>query len=76
MTHFSARYQSYDKPASDKDNMGHIRLDAQSSYHGNLWLAADFAQYRVSGKSLELASQSDSRVEYIGSALASEGRKY
>lgn len=76
LTHFSARYQSYDKPASDKDNMGHIRLDAQSSYHGNLWLAADFAQYRVSGKSLGLASQSDSRVEYIGSALASEGRKY
>ncbi len=72
LTHFSARYQSYDKPASAKDNMGHIRVDAETAYQGNLWLAADFAQYRVTGKSLTSDGKKDGCVEYLGSARSDE----
>ena len=72
LTHFSARYQSYDKPASAKDNMGHIRVDAESAYQGNLWLAADFAQYRVTGKPLTSDEKKDGCVEYLGSARSDE----
>ena len=60
LTHFSARYQSFDNPESSTANMSHIRLEAESSYQGNLWLAADFAQYLVNG--------ADNQVEYLGSA--------
>ena len=60
LTHFSARYQSFDNPESSTANMSHIRLEAESSYQGNLWLAADFAQYRV--------NSADNQVEYLGSA--------
>lgn len=67
LTHFSARYQSFDNPASETPNMGHIRLDAQSAYTGNLWLAADFDQYRVNGAVDINAEQKDSRVQYLGS---------
>lgn len=68
LTHFSARYQSYDDPDSSTANMSAIRLDAESVYHNNLWLAADFAQYLVDGAA-------DSRVQYLGSALDSETQK-
>ncbi|MEH6668587.1 MAG: ribonuclease Z [Psychrobacter sp.] len=72
LTHFSARYQNFDNPDSETPNMAYIRLDAQSVYQGNLWLAADFDQYMVDG-AVELASdqegsQEESRVQYIGSA--------
>jgi len=72
LTHFSARYQSFDNPDSSTANMGHIRLDAQSVYQGNLWLAADFDQYMVDG-AVDLAgnqegSQEEDRVQYLGSA--------
>lgn len=60
LTHFSARYQSFDNPKSTIANMSHIRLEAESSYQGNLWLAADFAQYLVDG--------ADNQVKYLGSA--------
>ncbi|WP_201555762.1 ribonuclease Z [Psychrobacter sp. 72-O-c] len=66
LTHFSARYQGFDNPSSLKPNMGHIRLDAESAYKGNLWLAADFAQYMINGGA-EVDEQSDSRVQYLGS---------
>ncbi|BBI68740.1 ribonuclease Z [Psychrobacter sp. KH172YL61] len=49
LTHFSARYQSFDNPDSETPNMAYIRLDAQSVYQGNIWLAEDFAQYSVNG---------------------------
>lgn len=62
LTHFSARYQSFDNPQSATANMGHIRKEAQTAYQGNLWLAADFAQYMVNG-----AAEKDSRVQYLGS---------
>lgn len=62
LTHFSARYQSFDNPQSDTPNIGHIRKEAQCAYQGNLWLAADFAQYMVNG-----AAENDSRVQYLGS---------
>ena len=68
LTHFSARYQSFDNPESDTPNMGHIRLDAASAYTGNLWLAADFDQYRVNGAVDIIDGQKDSRVQYLGSA--------
>ncbi|TXD98265.1 MBL fold metallo-hydrolase [Psychrobacter frigidicola] len=69
LTHFSARYQSFDNPQSNTPNMGHIRQDAKSVYKGNLWLAADFAQYLVNGVAEETAEgQTDSRVLYLGSA--------
>lgn len=68
LTHFSARYQSFDNSNSRTANMGHIRQDAESVYKGNLWLAADFAQYLVHGSREIITGESDSRVEYLGSA--------
>lgn len=72
LTHFSARYQGFDNPNSKTPNMAHIRLDAESVYKGNLWLAADFDQYMVDGAvesaSDQEGSQEESRVQYIGSA--------
>ena len=48
--------------------MAHIRLDAQSTYAGNLWLAADFDQYVVNG-AIDLADEAENnRVQYLGSA--------
>lgn len=72
LTHFSARYQSFYNPNSTTPNMGHIRLDAENVYHGNLWLAADFAQYRVDGAAEVVDGQADSRVQYLGSARDSK----
>lgn len=68
LTHFSARYQSFDNPHSDTPNMAHIRLDAQSAYQGNLWLAADFDQYMVNGTADLVSAEEGSRVQYLGSA--------
>lgn len=67
LTHFSARYQSFDNPQSATPNMGHIRQDAQSAYKGNLWLAVDFAQYMVNGAA-EKIDETNSRIQYLGSA--------
>ncbi|WP_352338083.1 ribonuclease Z [Psychrobacter sp. 16-MNA-CIBAN-0192] len=64
LTHFSARYQSFDNPQSATPNMGHIRQDAQSTYQGNLWLAADFAQYVINGAK---EGEADNCVQYLGS---------
>lgn len=47
LTHFSTRYQPFDDPNHKTPNMAHLRLEAQAHYQGNLWLAQDFAQYRV-----------------------------
>ena len=71
LTHFSARYQSFDNPNSNTPNMAHIRLDAESAYKGNLWLAADFDQYMVNGaiEAVDLIGEEEgSRVQYLGSA--------
>lgn len=68
LTHFSARYQSFENPNSSTPNMAHIRADAQSGYQGNLWLAADFAQYIVNGASDLTNNQKHDRVQYLGSA--------
>ena len=68
MTHFSARYQRFDNPNSSTPNMGHIRLDAESVYQGNLWLAHDFAQYMVNGAAEEVDDNIDNRVQYLGCA--------
>ena len=68
LTHFSARYQSFDNPDSSTANMSDIRIDAESTYHNNLWLAADFAQYLVTGQSLSINHKLSSKVEYLGSA--------
>ncbi|WP_201512624.1 ribonuclease Z [Psychrobacter alimentarius] len=72
LTHFSARYQGFDNPDSETPNMAYIRLDAQSVYQGNLWLAEDFAQYTVDGVTdladTQEGSQKESRVQYVGSA--------
>ena len=75
LTHFSARYQSFDNPNSNTPNMAHIRLDAQSTYAGNLWLAADFDQYMVNGaiEAVDLIGEEEgSRVHYLGSARVHE----
>lgn len=72
LTHFSARYQRFDNANSTTPNMGHIRLDTESCYHGNLWLAADFAQYMVNGSVEVVDRQTDSRVQYLGSACGNE----
>lgn len=68
LTHFSARYQSFDNPNSSTPNMAHIRLDTESVYQGNLWLAADFDQYLVNGTAEEVGDNIGSRVQYLGSA--------
>ncbi|WP_201605415.1 ribonuclease Z [Psychrobacter immobilis] len=72
LTHFSARYQKFDNPDSETPNMAYIRLDAESVYKGNLWLAIDFDQYMVNGAvesvSNQEGSQEENRVQYIGSA--------
>ncbi|MFT0771557.1 MULTISPECIES: ribonuclease Z [Psychrobacter] len=72
LTHFSARYQGFDNPDSETPNMAYIRLDAESVYKGNLWLAADFDQYMVDGAVESVSNQEnrqeESRVQYIGSA--------
>ena len=68
LTHFSARYQSFDNPSSSTPNMAHIRLDAESVYQGNLWLAADFDQYMVNGAIDLISEEEGSRVQYLGSA--------
>lgn len=68
LTHFSARYQSFDNPSSSTPNMAHIRLDAESVYQGNLWLAADFDQYMVNGAVGLAGEAKSSRVQYLGSA--------
>lgn len=47
LTHFSARYQSYDDATSITPNMADIRLEAEQYYQGNLWLAKDLAQFTV-----------------------------
>lgn len=67
LTHFSARYQSFESPSSDTPNMAHIRADVQSVYEGNLWLAADFAQYAVSGADSADQQETDC-VQYVGFA--------
>ena len=68
LTHFSARYQSFDNPNSRIANMGHIRLDAETGYRGHLWLAADFDQYLVDGAAIVVDGQAADRVQYLGSA--------
>ncbi|WP_201547690.1 ribonuclease Z [Psychrobacter sp. Pi2-1] len=72
LTHFSARYQNFDNLDSETPNMAYIRLDAESVYKGNLWLAIDFDQYMVDGAvesvSNQEGSQEENRVQYIGSA--------
>lgn len=72
LTHFSARYQSFDKPSSSTPNMGHIRLDAESVYQGDLWLAADFNQYLVNGATVSGDSKGINRVQYLGSVRDNE----
>ena len=68
LTHFSARYQSFDNPQSSTPNMAHIRLDAQNAYAGNLWLAVDFDQYMVNGTADLVDEEEGRRVQYLGSA--------
>lgn len=68
LTHFSARYQSFENLDSSTPNMAHIRADAESVYQGNLWLAADFAQYLVNGGT-DLSDHKDTDcVQYVGIA--------
>lgn len=68
LTHFSARYQNFDNPDSETPNMAYIRLDAESVYKGNLWLASDFDQYMVDGATDLADDRVDNCVQYIGSA--------
>ena len=56
LTHFSARYQPYEDIDNDTPNMAHIRAEASAHYHGNLWLAEDFAIYRVDNNGVKLIS--------------------
>ena len=68
LTHFSARYQSFDNPNNRTPNMADIRFDTESAYKGNLWLAADFAQYTVDGAADLIDDKDNNRVQHIGSA--------
>lgn len=42
LTHFSARYASFDDETSATPNMGHIRAEVEQGYQGRLVLAEDF----------------------------------
>ena len=68
LTHFSARYQSFDNPNSRTPNMAHIRLDAENSYQGHLFFAEDFAQYAVNGAIDTMDEKSSNSVQYLGLA--------
>lgn len=59
LTHFSARFQPYDKPTSKTLNMSHIRVEVAEHYEGNFWLANDFDEFVIesgSVKKLNLAT--------------------
>ncbi|GAA0321151.1 MBL fold metallo-hydrolase [Psychrobacter aestuarii] len=70
LTHFSARYQSFEDASSDTPNMAHIRADAEAHYSGALWLAADFAQYMVAPDK----ETGEVTVSYLGNLKHNESR--
>jgi ribonuclease Z len=45
LTHFSPRYQHH---SAESPSIEDIRREAAAQYHGQLWLAQDFARYRLS----------------------------
>lgn len=47
LTHFSARYASFDDETSKTPNMGHVRAEGQRHYDGKLILAKDFLQVLI-----------------------------
>lgn len=47
LTHFSARFATFDNPNSRTPNMGHIRTEVQKYYQGRLVLAHDLMQITV-----------------------------
>lgn len=47
LTHFSARYALFDDSNANMPNMGHIRMEVQENYKGELLLAKDFMQVVV-----------------------------
>lgn len=47
LTHFSARYASFEDETSATPNMGHIRAEVGQSYQGELILAKDFLQVAI-----------------------------
>lgn len=47
LTHFSGRYQPFDKVEDKNPNMGHIHVEVKANYQGNYWLANDFDRFRV-----------------------------
>lgn len=47
LTHFSARYASFEDSTAKQPNMGHIRAEACQYYDGELVLAEDFLQVVV-----------------------------
>lgn len=65
LTHFSARYQSFDNPDSDTPNMAHIRQEAKQYYQGQLFLAQDFAQFMIDGT---VDNANDETVQSLGLA--------
>ena len=63
LTHFSARYQSFDNPNSKTPNMAYIRLDAESVYKGNLWIAAEYDKKMVDGAGDVAGIKENNRVQ-------------
>ncbi len=47
LTHFSARYASFEDERAKQPNMGHIRAEARRYYEGKLILAEDFLQVMI-----------------------------
>ncbi|MFW2177397.1 MULTISPECIES: ribonuclease Z [unclassified Moraxella] len=47
LTHFSGRFQPFDKPSHTTLNMGHLREEVGSFYQGKFWLANDFDEFEV-----------------------------
>lgn len=53
LTHFSARFQPFDNPASKNLSMADIREEVLAHYQGNFWLANDFDEFEVDNGSIK-----------------------
>lgn len=53
LTHFSGRYQLFDKVVDKTPNMGHLRAEAENFYQGTVWLANDFDEFSVNAKTVK-----------------------
>lgn len=54
LTHFSARYASFEDVSDHRPNMAHIRAEASQHYQGRLILAQDFMQVLITADNVDI----------------------